>query len=274
MSKGVTFTRVVHPDTGIVSTIIKDKTLWQPLGDFLFDNDLCLAIGEGQVAELNSDDRLHQPFVELITTVPSAFVKRHDLILAEEVEAYPQRRTKSLLSSPITSLTDKPTLIKFLSSPELTEARTEQRITSQTWGRLLQELKLNFPPDKNGKYTREQAPFFAKIMTIQQLTGVHNDFLKRFEGKAETIDFDVFRSAQIMAFFVFYKYYIAGHQPKPPNDFGDAFHLHTLPYCKLALMERGMCEVLQQVKKNSNILNGVVIKNIDFLKDWKWEEES
>lgn len=176
MSKGVTFTRFVHPDTGIVSTIIKDKTLWQALGDFLFDNDLCLAIGEGQVAELNSDDRLHQPFVELITTVPSAFVKRHDLILAEEVEAYPQRRTQSLLSSPITSLTDKPTLIKFLSSPELTKARTEQRITSQTWGKLLQDLKSNFPPDRNGKYTREQAPFFPKIMTIQQLTGVHNEF--------------------------------------------------------------------------------------------------
>jgi len=119
MSRVVTFTRFVHTDTGIVSTIIKDKTLWQPLGDFLFDNDLCLAIGEGQVAELNSDDRLHQPFVELITTAPSAFVKRHDLILAEEVEAYPQRRTKSLLSSPITSFTDKPTLIKFLSSPFL-----------------------------------------------------------------------------------------------------------------------------------------------------------
>lgn len=102
MSKEVTFTRFVHPDTGIVSTLIEDKTLWQPLGDFLFDNDLCLAIGEGQVAELNSDDRLRAPFVELVTTVPSAFVKRHDLILDEEVEAYPERRTKSLLSSPIT----------------------------------------------------------------------------------------------------------------------------------------------------------------------------
>ena len=140
---------------------------------------------------------------ELITTVPSAFVKRHDLILAEEVEAYPQHRTKSLLSSPITSLTDRPTLIKFLSSPELTKARTEQRITSQTWGKLLQDLKSNFPPDKNGKYTREQAPFFAKIMTIQQLTGVHNNFLKRFEGKAETIDFDVFRSARSWPFLFF-----------------------------------------------------------------------
>ncbi|HWN08619.1 MAG TPA: hypothetical protein VNO50_04995 [Pyrinomonadaceae bacterium] len=273
MSKEVTFTRFIHPDTGIVSTIIKDNSLWQPLSDFLFENDLCLAIGEGQVAELNSDDRLHAPFVELVTTVPSAFVKRHDVILAEEVEAYPYRRTKSLLSSPITSLTDKAELIRFLSSPQITKARADQRATSQTWAKLITDLKSNFPPDKNGKYTRSQAPLFAKILTIQQLTGVHDEFLRRFLGKAETIDFDVFLSAQIMSFFIFYKYYLAGHEPRPPNDFGDAFHLHSLPYCKLALMERSMCEVLNQVKKNTDLLNGVVVTNIDFLKDWKWQEE-
>jgi hypothetical protein len=38
-------------------------------------------------------------------------------------------------------------------------------------------------------------------------------------------------------------------------------------------MERGMCEKLNQVKKNTQVLNGVVIKNIEFLTDWKWVEE-
>jgi len=273
MNKEVTFTRFVHPDTGIVSTFIKNRSLWQPLGDFLFDNDLCLAIGEGQVAELNSDDRLHAPFVDLVTTVPSAFVKTHDVILAEEVESYPEARRASLLSSPITSLTDRLEFIEFLSSVRLTSARSDQRLTSQTWARFIQDLKPNFPPDKGDKYTRSQAPFFANVLTLQQMVGIHDAFLQRFAGKADTIKFDVFRSAQLMSYFVFYKYYLAGHEPKPPNDFGDSFHLHTLPYCKLAIMERGMCEVLQQVKKNTNLLDGVVVKNIDFLKDWNWKEE-
>jgi len=109
---------------------------------------------------------------------------------------------------------------------------------------------------------------------LQQLQGLHDDFLQQFAGKAKTIEFDVFRSAQIMSYVVFYKYYMAGHEPKPPNDFGDAFHLHPLPYCKLALMERNMCEVLRQIKKRTKLLDGVVMKNIDFLKDWEWEEES
>ncbi|SRR6266496_6105354 len=273
MSNDITFTRFVHTDTGIASTIIKDRTLWPPLRDFLFDNDLCLAIGEGLVAELSSDDRLHAPFAELVTTVPSAFVKRHDEILVEEVESYPAKRTESLLSSRIT-LTDKEILTKFLSSPDLVKARSDQRSTAQTWAKLVRDLKTNFSPNANGKYAVDQASFFAKLLTLQQLSGVHSDFLQRFVGRAEQIDFDVFRSAQIFGFFAFHKYYLAGHQPKPPNDFGDEFHLHALPYCKLALMERGMCEILQQVKKNSAVLSGTVIKNIDFLKDWKWIEEA
>lgn len=241
---------------------------------FFFRNDLCLAIGEGLVAELNSDDRLHAPFVELITTVPSAIVKTHDVILAEEVRSYPQRRSESLLARPITPHTDKTQFIEFLSSSALTKARSDQRAASHIWARLISDLKANFTPNKAGKYTSSQAEFFAKILTLQQLQGLHDDFLQQFAGKAEIIEFDVFRSAQIMSYVVFYKYYMAGHEPKPPNDFGDAFHLHPLPYCKLALMERTMWEVLRQIKKNTKLLDGVVVKNIDFLKDWEWEEEA
>jgi hypothetical protein len=273
MSDEITFTRFVHADTGIASTIIKDTNLWSPFRDFLFDNDLCLAIGEGLIAELCSDDRLHAPFAELVTSVPTAFIKRQDEILSEEVEAYPAKRTQSLLSSPITMLTEKTDLIEFLSSPELRKARSDQRAAARIWAKQIVDLKSNFSPNTNGKYTRDQAPFFANLLTLQQLSGVHSNFLQNFIGRAQEIDFDVFRSAQIFGFFTFHKYYLAQHEPKPPNDFGDEFHLHALPYCKLALMERGMCEILLQVKKNSDVLNGVVVKNIDFLKNWKWEEE-
>lgn len=273
MTKEITYTRFVHLDTNIASNITKDKTLWEPLRDFLFDNDLCLAVGEGLVAELNSAEWLHAPFVDLVTSVPSAIIKTHDVILAEEVKSYPERRTASLLSSPITSLTDKAEFIKFLSSPALTKARASQRNTSQLWAKLIEGLKANFEPKDAGKYTTDQAAFFAQVLTLQQLVGIHDAFLQNFKGKPETIEFDVFLSAQIISYVIFYKYYLAGHRPKPPNDFGDAFHLHDLPYCKLAIMERAMCEVLTQVKRNTQVLNGVVIKNMDFLKDWKWVEE-
>jgi len=131
----ITYTRFVHADTGIVSTVVKKPALWQALCDFFVRNDLCLAIGDGLVAELNSDDRLHAPFVELITTVPSAIVKTHEVILAEEVRSYPQRRSESLLATPITSHTDKTQFIEFLSSSALTKARSDQRAASHTWAK-------------------------------------------------------------------------------------------------------------------------------------------
>src|SRR5918912_1466025 len=212
MTKAVTYNRFVHLDTIIVSVIAKDKALWRPLEDFLFDNDLCLAIGEGQVIELNSDDRLHVPFVELITTVPSAFIKTHDVILAEEVESYPKCRTAGLLQSPITPFTDKAAIIQFLSSPRLAQLRADQRSASQTWAKLIEDLKSNSPPKDGVKYTRDEAHFFAKVLTLQQLKGDHDDFLQQFKGNANAIKYDVFLSAQISSYVVFYKYYLAGDQ--------------------------------------------------------------
>lgn len=67
----------------------------------------------------------------------------------------------------------------------------------------------------------------------------------------------------------FYKYYLAGQEPKA-SDFGDMFHLYDIPYCKLAIMERNMCDILNQIKKNHKVLDGVAVMNKDFLVDWKW----
>ncbi len=71
---------------------------------------------------------------------------------------------------------------------------------------------------------------------------------------------------------IFYKYYIGKQQPKP-SDFGDMFQLYDLPYCKLVIIEKNMCEFLRQIKKNHDVLDGVTIMSKDQLKDWEWVEE-
>jgi len=273
MSQEITFSRFAHFDTNILSILAKNQSLWQPLQDFLYDNDLCLAIGEGQFAELNSDDRLHQPLNDLLTAVPSAIIKNHQIILDEEVKAHPDKRTDTLLQYPLNSLFGTNDLSNYLSSSELTEARNEQKLNSQIWMQRLIALQSNFPPDKNGKYTRGQAPLFAWTMTIQELQAEYLSFLKQFQEDASKFNDETFLSIQINAYVTFYKYYLQGQQPKP-SDFGDMFHLHAMPYCKLVVVERNICEVLNQVKKNSSVLKGVVVKNIRFLDDWEWTEET
>lgn len=273
MTPEITFSRFAHFDTNILSTLAKDKSLWRPLQEFLHSNDLCLAIGSGQIAELNSDDRLHEPLNDLLTFVPSALIKTHEVILDEEVKSHPHKRIDTLFQYSLNALLGKPDFGNYLSSPELTEARNEQKQTSQTWMQRLFSLKSNFPPSKTGKYTREQAADFAWIITIQQLRDKYLNFLEQFKNDVGEFHADVFLSVQIFGYVTFYKYYLTEQQPKQ-SDFGDMFHLHAMPYCKLVIVERNMCEVLNQIKKNSNILNGVVIRNIKFLKDWNWIEEN
>lgn len=274
MSSEITFSRFAHFDTNILSTLAKKETLWELLQEFLHSNDLCLAIGSGQIAELNSDDRLHEPLNDLLTTVPSALIKTHDVILDEEVKSHPHRRTDTLFQYPLNALFGKSDFGKSLSSPELTEARNEQKQMSQIWTQKLVSLKSNFPPSKTGKYTREQAPDFAWVLIIQQLRDKYYDFLQQFENDVGNFNADVFLSAQIFGYVTFYKYYLTGLEPTKASDFGDMFHLNSMPYCKLVVVERNMCEILNQIKMNSSILDGTVVKNIKFLDDWDWNEEN
>ena len=137
----------------------------------------------------------------------------------------------------------------------------------------LTDLKSNFPPSKTGKYTSGQSDLFAWIITIQQLSSSHHEFMQRFRNDVTSFKAEVFISAQIMGYAIFYKYYLAGLTPKD-SDFGDVFHLHAMPYCRLVIVERNMCDVLNQVKRNHKVLDGVVVKNLRFLKDWNWTEEA
>lgn len=273
MSQEITFSQFAHFDTNILSTLAKDSSLWRPLQDFLYANDLCLATGEGQFAELSSDNRLHQSLNDLLTAVPSAIIKSHQIILDEEIKSHPGRRTDTLFQYPLNALFGTNDLSSYLSSPELTEARNVQKQNSQIWMQRLIDLQPNFPPDKSGKYTRVQAPFFAWTMTIQELRADYLNFLDQFKEDVSQFNAETFLSVQIKAYAIFYKYYLTGRQPLA-SDFGDMFHLHAMPYCKLVVVERNMCEILNQVKRNSSVLDGVVVKNIRFLGDWQWVEES
>jgi hypothetical protein len=273
MANEISFARFAHPDTNIISIVCKDLGLWRPLQDFLHAYDLCLGISGAQVAELSDAKNLHESLNVLLTAVPCVLIKTADKILSEEVLSHPQRRKDSLLSYPLNALLGTSSFADYLSSPALANARSEQRLTSKQWIERLDNLKSNFPAAKSGKYTKQQADEFVWLLTIQELAVDHLEFLNAFKDDVSKLKTDVLLSQRIMGYVVFYKYYMAGLKPKA-SDFGDMFHLYDLPYCKLAIVERNMCEILNQIKKNHNVLDGVVIMNKDFLTDWKWEEES
>ena len=73
------------------------------------------------------------------------------------------------------------------------------------------------------------------------------------------------RLLQVYQFVIFYKYYLGQRQPKRLSDFGDLFHLFSIPYCKVAVFERDLCNVLNQIKNKQEILKYAEIYNIDFI---------
>jgi len=274
MSASYTFSRFVYFDTNMISHLAKNKGLWHPLFDFLKQNDLTLGVSTAQAMELSDANRLHENIATLFLGVPSGLLKPWDMILDEEVKAHPHERRESLLLHPLNAMLIEPGGIEklqgFLSSKGLSTARKHQRRLAQQMPERLAELKDNFPPSKTGKYIRQQANEYAWRMVVQQLNFTHRDFLASFQNDIENLHAEVFLSVRLFAHVIFYKYYLGQREPEIPTDFGDLAHFAYIPYCELAVMERDLCNVLNQIKGHEDTLKSTVVRNIDFFADWLW----
>jgi hypothetical protein len=274
MSTEYTFSRFVYFDTNILSHLAKNKHLWRPLFDFLQQNDLTLGISGAQAVELSDVKGLHRELIALFLGVPSAILKPWDIILEEEVKAHPQKRDDTLLFYPLNAMLLEVNgvgkLQDFLSSQKLSIARKDQLNHAQQMAGRHAQLKNNFPPSKTGKYTRGQANEFAWMMVMQWLASNHHNFLAGFQDNVENLHSEVFLSIQIFVNVIFYKYYLGQREPKKHSDFGDLAHLASIPYCKLAVMERDLCNILNQIKLHQDTLKSTIVRDIDFFKDWSW----
>ncbi len=213
-------------------------------------------------------DRIHKELVALFVSVPTGILKNWDLVIDEEVKSHPNRRIDSLLQYPLNAILLEPNgldkLQKFLSSKELKEARRDQLRYARLMQDQMGKLKENFPPSKTGKYTRSQADEFTQYMVMQWLAIDHRDFL-RDHIEVKDFHFEIFQSIGLYAYVIFYKYYLGQREPKKLSDFADLGHFFLIPYCAMAIMERDLCNVLNQIKSNHNILESTEIYNIDYI---------
>lgn len=226
------------------------------------------------MAELSEASELHSSLVSLFFSVPTALLKTWDVIIAEEVEAHPQRRIPSLLMYPLNAMLLEndgiERLYAFLTSDQLANVRQSQLACARQMGARHTELKSNFPPSKSGKYVRKQSDEFADIEVAQWLATHNRQFLEEIRTDFAAFRPEVFLSIRLYAHVIFYKYYLGNRKPTKLSDFGDLGHLFYMPYCELAVMERDLCNILNQVKRNHDVLSNTVLRNIDFLSQWDW----
>ena len=271
VSGPISFTHFVYFDTNIYSHLAKNVSLWNPMRDYLLKHDLSNSLSSANLSELADAPFLYDNLINLLLSFPTSVIKTWDKILDEEINSHPKNRNDTLLLDPIIRLAIKENgreeLKSWFTSKELHSARKEQLEYAKQVNSYHKKLKKNFPPSSSGKYIRQQADEFADSIAIQWLSSTHRNFLRKFKDDASNLNIKVFQSIRIFGLVNFYKYYLGNRNINKLSDFGDFAHLYSIPYCDLVIIERDLCNILNQIKKNHDILQNTTIKNIDFLKN-------
>ena len=263
-----TYSKFVYLDTNILSRLCTKIELYSPFFDYLSRNDLTIAISASVLAELSQATRIHYDLDWLLTICPSALIKTGEMILKEEVQAHPNFREDTLTLYPLNHLRGTKVLEELLSSTKLAEVRKIQLRFAERQEARHKQLKANFPPSKSGKYTKEQAPEFAWNHTCHWLLSQHAFFMKQFTDNITDFEAKVFKSIQLYSYVLFYKYYLGGRTPKL-SDFGDLFHLDSIPYCEMVILEKDLGETLRQIKSHGRMLENIRIEKFDFINQLK-----
>lgn len=262
----------LYLDTNIYGYLCKNKCLIKPLSEYLFSNNLSIALTGANMSELHDAGFLHNDLIDILIQLPSSLLKSWDVILYDEIKSHPKMFQGSILGYPLNSLMIENDGIKKLkamfNSPKLAEARKLQVKNSEKLYQKHLEVKNNFPPSTSGKYLKSQANEFSYLIAIQWLAKSYPQFLSQFKNDVSKLNTNVFLTIKMYALVIFYKYYLGNRNPVKKSDFGDLFHLSYIPYCKKAIMEKDICDTLNQIKRNEQFLNKIKIFDIRFFKNF------
>ncbi len=261
---------LVYLDTWVYRFLIDNTEYTSKLFNYLLKNILYPAISDILLIELSPKQQYIEKISFLLCSLNSILVRNSYEIMHSEVENYPRKYYNSIIVPNGYLLADLFTLNikKSLSSNQVGIEWDNFRSDSRKMKKKLEAVINNYPLGNSGKYVKEQAEEFAKILTVQWLSKEHPEFIKlNFDKNTiNNIKIKMFKGLQTYAYYIFYKYYIGKRKADKISDFGDLFHLFYIPYCKLAVLERDQCSILRKIQKDSSILENVRIENIDFIK--------
>ena len=259
--------KLIYLDTWVYRFLINNKNFVPKMIEYLKTNVLFPAVSDIIFMELYPHSEYHEKLNTLLPILNSVVVRDSEYILNEEIKSYPKTFNESITNP-------NAFLISLLFSNNLKEKLTslylewkDFRNYAKQMERKLYEVMYNYPKGKNGKYSKEQAEDFTKEIIKQWLSQTHPKFIaSTFTSDSfHDIKTEVFKTLQLFAFYIFYKYYIGKRKPKKLSEFGDLFHLFYIPYSKIAVLERDQCSVLRKIQNDYKICKNVKIKNIDFI---------
>ncbi len=253
-------------DTNILSELASRPALWQALREHLDRSGLTVAFTDGLLGELSDAHRKHESLVELLARLPCAFLQPGDALFAAEIASYDMDRSPDPFLSDLSPEDCRTTLASALGSPKVADARKTMKRAAAETATVLNQRIANFPPSTTGRYTIDQAPTFVDYVLIEKLAREAPGFLARFHMVTNPPRLGHFRSQRLGPLVCFLKYYLGRRKPNAKSDLGDLFHLQYVPYCRQFVTERDLVDVLSQAAGSTELLAGVTVQTIDFVR--------
>jgi hypothetical protein len=254
---------IIYLDTCIHSALVREPDIRRRLTCLIGDlGGAGVGLSDTNILELHGATNLQRDLVELLLQYPTALLKLHDVIVAEEVAAYPHPRTGPIhtacLRDPDADVDTHPLLAMFRDSRIATAASKRRRLAAEAPNRHA-ALRDNFPPAQSGRYERHQADEFANLIAIQWIVSAHTSFVQSIVGP---LDSSIFKSIRMYAYLDFWRYYLGRRTPNATSDLGDLAHALFYPYCRAIIVEVDAANTLRQIAQHSDLLDGVDILSL------------
>ncbi len=259
---------ICYLDSNIFSIFADDPSLANRFRAFIESKNLTLSLSDVNLAEISDATRKHEKIADFICSGPTALIKNQEMLLAEEVENYPNSFDHNPLLGWTSELpNERQQLLEKLVSEDMSNSRNEMKRNAIKMRKVINERKNNFPPRANGKYTKEQAVQFSEQKVLEQLCSRAPNFIQRFKDDLASLDISYFRSLRVIPFLSFFRYYLSGRVPNDGSDLGDMFHPAYFPYSRFAVLENDLAENMRQIKTVENSVSTLEIKTVAFLRD-------
>lgn len=237
-------------DTCIISEFIKQRGQ-------SFSKKLILKFCEDSIPsfsiqtfkELKFVPDLYDEFFSIFRSFPSLVMKDHEKIYEEELSYYEEKRQinpglTNLFNNPFSKENlDIKKVMELLYTPEM-QKKFENDKSIILEGIL--SLKKNYPA-KNQRYTKKEIEEFVESAVLTQLVLRNREWVQKKLDREKVIEIDRFPSLKIMAYVIFYKFYISDRKPQL-SDVPDILMASLYPYIDVVLLEKNQAEMIRQIQ--------------------------
>ncbi len=250
-------------DTCILSDLFENESAYRNFIQFLILKKCFLGISIFTINELQKSKVNFDRFKNDFRILPTFMIKPSEMILADEISHYPDENMPETISLIKLDLRDR--FLEHLINSEkyqkvISFLETSKPLVLQS----ILNLKKNFPPNKNGKYTNEQIQNFVARVILQQLQKTHSSWLVNATENSP-LEIDKIKSLKSQLLITFWKFYLMRDRKPRLSDIYDIAFSSAFPYVDYVFTENNIVNDIIQIKRKRLFFDNLEPFNINSL---------